>query len=366
MSTTPSPLVGLLREEVLPLRAYVPDPKRPPIRLDANESPYPLSDEARDRIAQSLAQLSLERYPDARAFALRQAIADHVGGTWEEIVPGCGSDEVISTLMTALSRPRPGRTRASVLFPTPSFVMYRISSLTHGHTPVEVALGEDFALDEAAMLRALSEHAPNLVFLATPNNPTGNRFDPAVMRRLIEAAPETLFVLDEAYAPFSGETVSGWVAEYANVGVMGTLSKVGLAGARIGWIRLPLTLAAEVDKVRQPFDLGAPSQEMGRLGLTTLWPELSANVEAIRRERARVSAALAELPGLKAHPSDANFLLVSVARDLGAVMDALAAAGISVRRFASAPAPLDRAFRVSIGQPHENDALLATLSKLLC
>lgn len=359
-----SPLVELLREEVLPLRAYVPDPKRPPIRLDANESPYPLSGSARARIAQSLSELSLERYPDARAFALREAIAHHVGGTWQEIVPGCGSDEVISTLMTALSQPRPGAQRAAVLFPTPTFVMYRISTLTHGLTPVEVPLTQDFALDEDAMRAALDAHAPNLVFLATPNNPTGNRYDAGTMQRLIGHAPQTLFVIDEAYAPFSGETLSPWVEEHDNVGVMSTLSKVGLAGARVGWIRLPAPLASEVDKVRQPFDLGAPSQELGRLGLTELWPELVANVEQIRRERERVTAALAKLPGLVPHASEANFLLVSVDDDLDAVVDGLAAADISVRRFASAPAPLDRAFRVSIGQPDENDALLAALTKI--
>jgi histidinol-phosphate aminotransferase len=362
MSET-SPLVGLLREEVLPLRAYVPNPNRPALRLDANESPYPLSAEARALIAERLAQLALERYPDARAWALRQAIAAHVGGRPEEIVPGCGSDEVISTLMTALSRPRPGSDRARVLFPSPSFVMYRISALTHGLTPVEVSLAEGFALDEGAMMRALEEHTPNLVFLATPNNPTGNRFDSQVMRRLVEAAPETLFVIDEAYAPFAGESLSAWVDEYPNVGVMGTLSKVGLAGARVGWIRLPAPLAAEVDKVRQPFDLGAPSQEMGRLALTTLWPELSANVDAIRRERARVAGVLDALDDFHCYPSDANFLLVRVQGDLDAVVDGLASAGIAVRRFRDADPRLDHAFRVSIGRPEENDALLTALGQ---
>ncbi|NOY91455.1 MAG: aminotransferase class I/II-fold pyridoxal phosphate-dependent enzyme, partial [Deltaproteobacteria bacterium] len=312
-------------------------------------------------VAERLAELALERYPDARAWALREAIAAHVGGRPEEIVPGCGSDEVISTLMTALSRPRGGRSRASVLFPSPSFVMYRISALTHGLAPNEVSLANDFALDEEAMTEALETHAPNLVFLATPNNPTGNRFDADVMRRLIEGAPGSLFVIDEAYAPFAGESLSGWASEHANVGVMGTLSKVGLAGARVGWIRLPAALAAEVDKVRQPFDLSAPSQEMGRLALTTLWPELSANVDAIRRERARVAEALDALSGFHCYASDANFLLVRVEGDLDAIVDGLAKAGIAVRRFRDADPRLDHAFRVSIGRPEENDALLTAL-----
>lgn len=357
-----SALLNLLREEVRPLRAYAPDPARPSIHLDANESPYPLSDPARRRIAERLSTLSLEAYPDARAWALREAIAGHVGGTPGGVVPGCGSDEVISTLMTALSRPRPGRERASVLFPTPSFVMYRISALTHGLLPVEVPLGPGFELDEAAMRAALDEHAPNLVFLATPNNPTGNRYDQGIMRRLIAAAPETLFVLDEAYAPFAGESLADWVDEFDNVGVMATLSKVGLAGARVGWIRLRPELATEVDKVRQPFDLSAPAQEMGRLALRELWPELSENVERIRRERARLFDALSSLEGASPYPSEANFLLVRFEADLDRLMARLADANLSVRRFRGAPPPLDDALRISVGRPEQNDALIEALS----
>lgn len=362
---TSDALFALLRPELAPLRAYAAPAGTLPIKLDANESPWPLSQALRARLATSLAELPLHRYPDPYATAVRVPLAAQLHARPDELVLGCGSDELIALLCTALARPREGRARAVVLYPTPTFSMYRITALAHGLEPLEVPLGADFALDLPKMRAAIAEHRPNLIFLATPNNPTGNAFADDDLRAVIAAAPESLVVLDEAYAAFAGRSLSAWCAEYANVALLGTLSKFGLAAARVGWARLPGALATEVDKARQPFNLNALSQAIAALALGALRPELDAHVAAIVAERTRLTDALALLPSLQVTPSQANFLLVRFAADPTPLVEKLAAAGIAVRAFSETQVALRRCVRITIGTPRENDALLTVLSREL-
>jgi histidinol-phosphate aminotransferase len=363
---TPTPhdaLADLVRPELAQLRAYAAPSGAPPIKLDANESPWPLPAALRARIAADLAEISLHRYPDPRADAVRRPLAAKLGARPEQIVLGSGSDEVIALLCTALARPREGRTRAVVLYPTPTFVMYRITALAHGLEPVEVPLRPDFSLDVPAMQAAIAAHRPSLVFLATPNNPTGNAFDDDALRAVIASAPASLVVIDEAYAAFAGRSLSRWCDEHPNVALLGTLSKIGLAAARVGWARLPDALAAEVEKARQPFNLNALSQAVAALALGPLAPELDAHVAAIVAERARLGRALALLPGVRVTPSDANFFLLRFDADPGPLVARLASEGIAVRYFGGHGAALDRCVRVTVGTPTENDALLAALTR---
>jgi histidinol-phosphate aminotransferase len=359
----PDPLSALVRPELAQLRAYAAPSGAPPIKLDANESPWPLPAALRSRIAAELADIALHRYPDPRAEGVRAQLAAKLGARPEQLVLGSGSDEVIALLCTALARPREGRTRAVVLHPTPSFVMYRITALAHGLEPVEVPLLPDFSLDVPAMQAAIAAHRPSLVFLATPNNPTGNAFTDDAIRAVIESAPESLVVIDEAYAAFAGRSLSAWCDAYPNVALLGTLSKIGLAAIRLGWVRLPTALAAEVEKARQPFNLNALSQTVAALALGPLAPELDAHVAAIVAERTRLGRALAELPGVHVAPSDANFFLLRFDADPGPLVARLAAEGIAVRYFAGHGAALDRCVRVTVGTPAENDALLAALTR---
>jgi histidinol-phosphate aminotransferase len=350
-----------LRPELADLRAYSVPAEPAPVKLDANESPWPLPPALRERIARTLAELPLHRYPDPRATELRARLAAHLGARPEELVLGSGSDEVIALLCTAFARPRDGADRAAVLVPTPTFVMYRITALTHGLRPVEVPLDESLQLDVPAMRAALEAHRPSLCFLATPNNPTGNAFRDHDLRALVEGAPYTLFLLDEAYAAFAGRSLSSWVDAYSNVGLLGTLSKIGLAAARVGWARLPHALAREVEKVRQPFNLGGLSQTVAALALGELREELSAHVAAIVAERARLADALPLLPGLRVYPTDANFFFVRVEGDADALVAALARSGVAVRSFHAHGGRLANHLRVTVGTPTENDALLAAL-----
>ncbi len=363
MSERSGPMARLkpvLRE----LKAYTVPAEPPPVKLDANESPWPLPDEARRAIAEAVAALPFHRYPDGRATKLRAALATWLGASGDELVLGAGSDEVIAMLLHAFATPTEGRPPA-MLFPGPSFVMYRITGLGHGYRPVEVDLRADFTLDRDALMAAFAEHDPALAFYATPNNPTGNAYDEAILRELIEAHPNTLHILDEAYGHFQRQTpetpahtLAPWLAEYPNVGVLGTVSKVGLAALRVGWVRLRPELAAEIEKVRQPFNLSATAQVAAEVLLREHPAVIEDAARAIVRERERLRAALAER-GLDPQPSQANFIL---ARIPAAKKAPLLERGVALRFFSDPR--LDGWARVTVGTPDETTALLAALDAL--
>ncbi len=352
-----------LRPALSELHPYSPKPA-PPIKLDANESPWPLSADARVRMAHVLATEPLHRYPDARASDLRGALALRIGCDPEALVLGSGSDEIISILHTAMAR---GDAPPTVLYPGPSFVMYRINALTHGLHPIEVPLKGDFSLDVDAMVLGIEEHDPALVYYATPNNPTGNAFEPEVLQQLVEAFPNTLHVIDEAYGPFrrdDGVIVSerDWVQDFPQAAIMGTLSKIGLAGLRVGWLECDPALAAEFEKVRQPFNLDRLAQRAATFALEELAPDLEMHLRSIVEARETLRAALTELE-LHVWPSDANFLLVDHER-AELLAEQLRSDGIGVRVFTGHPRLTGRV-RVTVGTPAENEALLEALRKRL-
>lgn len=348
MSGPPTHLASAPLALLSPYRTK-PDPA--PVKLDANESPWALPDAARRRLAEVLAEVPLHRYPDLLARDLKAALAERLGAKTEQLVLGVGSDEVIGVLMSAFGR-APGR----VLYPAPSFVMYPITARVSGLEPVEVPLAEDWSLDVDAMKAAIAEARPNLIFLATPNNPTGNRFAPDALEAVVRAAPESLVVIDEAYVAFAGESLGPWVERYPNVGVMGTLSKVGLAGLRVGWIRMHPALVDEAEKARPPYNLNAYAQVAATTLLREMPDALDAQVARIVAERDRLQGAL-EGRGVAVSPSEANFVLARV-DDAAAVHAHLLANGVQVRRFAGDPR-LAHHLRLTVGTPAETDALLA-------
>ena len=313
----------------------------------------------------ALAAVDLHRYPDVRATALRERIAAREGVHPDCIVLGCGSDEAIAMIVTALSRPRADRDAPAVLFPEPSFVMFRVTATTLGATPVGVALDEAWDLDVDATRSAIARHRPNVLFLPSPNNPTGNLFSRDRIEAVVAAAPDALVVLDEAYGAFSGVRYHDLFEAHPHVGRLQTLSKLGLAAARVGWAILPRALAAEVDKVRQPYNLNALSQRAAELCLGELAPHYDEAVAAIVRERGRLAGALASIAGVTVSPSAANFLWVELEADAGAVYAALIARGVVVRSFHAAGGRLARRLRITVGTPEENDLLLDALPKCL-
>lgn len=352
-----------LKPVLAELKAYSVPATPPPVKLDANESPWPLPADARRAIADAVAALPFHRYPDGRATALRWALGAWLGAAGDELVLGAGSDEVIAMLMQAFATPSDDRPPV-VLWPGPSFVMYRITALTHGFNPVEVDLKPDFTLEPAAMKAAFAEHRPSLAFYATPNNPTGNPFDETILRDLIEENPDTLHILDEAYGPFAREpggaahTLAPWIADHPNVGVLGTVSKVGLAALRVGWVRLRPELAGEIEKVRQPFNLSATAQAAATVLLTDHAEVIEQAAQSIVTERARLHAAFSER-GLDPQPSRANFILARVQASAKAP---LLERGVALRFFGDPR--LDGWARITVGTPAETDALLSALDSL--
>jgi histidinol-phosphate aminotransferase len=350
------PFSDVLRPELAELSAYAPHAGQFAIRLDANEAPPLLSAAARSRLAAVAAETAFCRYPDAGLEKLREGLAARSGVTPAEILPGVGSDELITLLLTALSQPRHGSDAVQVVTTTPTFVMYRMSAKVRGQRVLEVPLDEHWDLSETAMLSALRIAEPSVIFIASPNNPTSNQVSRERLARVIEAAPRSLVVIDEAYVDYSVENQLELYRRYENVAILRTLSKIGFAALRVGWLIARPEAVRELDKVRLPYNLPTLSQTLGALAVTELAPEIDATVRAVVAERNRLVERLAELPNLVVTPSQANFLWLRAERPAGELFEALSARGILVRSFHSRGGRLANQLRVTIGTPQENDA----------
>lgn len=361
----PFDLQQLLRPELTELRPYLPHQGSYAVRLDANEAPPLLSPAALDRLARAAAETSWERYPDATLRRLREAIAQRCRVRPDQVLVGVGSDEIITLLLTALARPKPPAHEATVLTTSPTFVMYRASARARGLRVVEVPLDEAWDLDEHASLRALELTDPNVVFIASPNNPTGTMVSPDRLARFIEAARRSLVVVDEAYVDYADRAQLDLLERYDNVAILRTLSKVGFAALRVGWLLGRPELIAELDKTRLPYNLPTASQNLATLALTDLSPEIDATCEAVVREREQLRRALEELPGVRLSDSQANFLWFETQREGRDLFEGLGARGVLVRSFHGRGGRLDRCLRVTIGTPAQNRRFLEALKETL-
>lgn len=358
-------LKALFRPELDELSAYRVPPAPPAVKLDANESPFPLPPEARARIAAALRATEPRRYPDGRATKLRETLARGLGGSVDEYVLGAGSDELISLVATAMARPRPGVERPVVVFPEPTFVMYRMTSRAHGWQTIGVPLDGAWDLDANAMTETLERAKPNVVYYASPNNPTGNCFSRDRIEKLVDSFPDTLHIIDEAYGAYSGQSFATFAEQHPQCALMGTLSKVGFAGTRVGWVRIDEALSQELEKVRQPFNLNTASQEIATLALSDLAPLLEEHVTVVVAERERLATELDRQQSLRCFPSDANFLLVEHTGDVPVLCNALLDREIAVRQFSSGDPRLQSCIRVTIGTPEENQRLVQALGDIL-
>ena len=352
----------LLRADLAELTSYEPRAGTFAVRLDGNESPPLLSPEAAAELARAMIPESWNRYPDARATALRQAIAEHAGASPDEILVGTGSDEVIALLLTALDRPQGKNPAPTVIVPTPTFVMYRLSARARGFKVVEVPLDATWDLDVTSMRTAIQLMRPNVIFIATPNNPTSRLVSFDRLEAVIAAAPDSLVVVDEAYVDFAPRAQLDLRAKYPNVAVLRTLSKIGFAALRVGWLIAPAELVREIDKVRQPYNLPVPSQQGATFVLRELGGEIARMRAAVIAERARLATGLEGL-GFSVTPSDANFLWAEAPRPASELVEALAARGVLVKGFGASGGRLLRRVRITVGLPAENDRLLEEIAR---
>jgi histidinol-phosphate aminotransferase len=349
---------GLLRPAIAGMRAYEAEDPGRLIKLDANENPYPPPPALRELIARAAGSLQFNRYPDPEAAALRELLAARCGWTRDGILLGNGSDELIVLLLAAC-----GGEGATLLVPTPTFSMYRHIALTLGWRVEEVPLTAGFGLDEASLIERAAATAPRLSVFATPNNPTGNLFDRGVIERYLGAATGVV-VIDEAYHDFAGASAVPLLERHANLVVLQTLSKIGLAALRLGILLASPELARELNKVRLPYNVGAFPQAAARIVLEN--PEyLEGQLRSIRAGRAHIAGALARLDGVTVYPSDANFILFRTVHPSRSVFEGLRRRGVLVRDLGGQPGPLHGCLRVTVGTPEENRVLLEVLPHVL-
>jgi histidinol-phosphate aminotransferase len=361
-----------IRQDVQSMHAYAIQDSAGMVKLDAMENPHRLPAELQEALGKRLGSLALNRYPDGRVNDLRHALATYAQmPEGFDIMLGNGSDELISLLAMACdvaADPVTGR-KPTILAPVPGFVMYAMSAALQGLDFVGVPLTADFALDEAAMLAAIAESQPAIVYLAYPNNPTANLWEQGAMDRVAAAAGQagSLLVIDEAYQPFSSrtylDTIRAQPEAHAHVLLMRTLSKFGLAGVRLGYMMGPRALIAEVDKVRPPYNISVLNYECALFALEHQ-DVFAAQALEIRAQRAMLLEALQALAGVKAWDSDANMVLVRVP-DAQKTFDGLKARGVLVKNVSKMHPLLAQCLRLTVGTAAENSRLLAALQEIL-
>ena len=361
MSTANSPLMQRIRQDVQSMHAYAIQDSVGMVKLDAMENPHRLPDELQKALGERLGALALNRYPGERVNELRHALAQYAGmPKGFDIMLGNGSDELISLLSMACDVPG-----ASVVSPLPGFVMYAMSAQLQGLAFHGVPLTADFELDEAAMLAAIAEHKPSIVYLAYPNNPTGNLWNDDTIEKIVMAqgAQGGLVVMDEAYQPFASRSYIDRITRHSHVLLMRTLSKFGLAGVRLGYMIGSKALVAEIDKVRPPYNISVLNCECALFALEHAHVFAEQAVQ-IRQEREKLSQALALLPGVQVFPSQANMLLVRMP-DATKCFEGMKTKGILVKNVSKMHPLLGNCLRLTVGTPEENVRMLAALKESL-
>jgi histidinol-phosphate aminotransferase len=295
---------------------------------------------------------------------LKQRICKQLGvPAGYDVLLGNGSDELISMLDMACAHQDQGR-RAVVLAPVPTFVMYARSAQFAGMDFVGVPLKADLTLDKEAMLAAIEQHKPSLVFLSYPNNPTGNLFDENDMVAIIRALGDTgIAVVDEAYEPFAQQSFMSRLPEFNNLVVMRTVSKLGLAGIRLGYMSAAPALLEQLDKVRPPYNINVLTQVAAEFALDNI-EVLNSQAALLRNERTALSAALTAIPGVQVFPSAANFILVRVP-DADAANTYLLSHKVLVKNVGKMHGVLTNCLRITVSTPEENAAFLAAFKAAL-
>ncbi|MBW8778311.1 MAG: histidinol-phosphate transaminase [Burkholderiales bacterium] len=343
-----------LRPDVQGMHGYAVQPSAGFVKVDTMENPFRLPPALRQALGERLAEVALNRYPAERGDVLRAELAKHARMPEGcDIMLGNGSDELISLL--TLAADVPGNV---VMAPLPGFVMYELSARLQGLKFVGVPLTPDFELDGPAMLAAVREHQPALLYIAYPNNPTANLWDDAVVDAIIEAAPG-LVVIDEAYQPFAARDSLDRLRRHEHVLLMRTMSKFGLAGVRIGYMMGRQRLIAEIDKLRPPFNVSVLNCEAALFALEHV-DEYAKQAATIRAEREKLYGQIAQLPGVRAFPSEANMILARVP-DAKRVFEGMRARGVLIKNVSGLHPLLANCIRITIGTPEENPQTLAAL-----
>ncbi|MCK5897700.1 MAG: histidinol-phosphate transaminase [Methylococcales bacterium] len=349
----------IFRQQILTMSHYKVADASNLIKLDAMENPYTLPEALVQKWLASLQNCPLNRYPDPKAKKLA-AILKKTNAIPEgsEILLGNGSDEIIQLLLMALPN------NACVLAPEPSFVMYRQISLSLGLDYHSIPLNEDFSLNMEKMLNAIKTHQPAVIFLAYPNNPTGNLFNPDDIEKIIQTSTG-LVIIDEAYAPFAEASLMDSLPNYDNLLVMRTLSKLGLAGLRLGFIAGAPDIIQQLDKIRLPYNINVLTQETACFALDH-YSVFEQQTHEICQQRQFVLAQLNAFNTLCVYPSAANFIIFKTPENTAhQIFLDLKTHGILIKNLSPQQGLLTDCLRVTIGTPDENQLFLKALGKIL-
>ncbi len=332
-----------IKPQIKKIKAYSVEDFPCRIKLDANESPYSF------RINQNaLKQLQTNRYPDPEAKELRRLLAKQWKVRAENILHGNGSDELIYYIITTF--------RGPVLFPYPTFSMYDIISRAAGEKVISVPLNRDFDLDLDSILKSIKTQKPGIIFLSSPNNPTGNSFSRDKILKTIKSS-KGIVIVDEAYQPFSkSKSLIPEISGHKNLIILRSLSKIGLAALRLGFMIANNEIIKEVSKVRLPFNISSTSQALA-IDIMTNTKILKKRLEIIKSEKDRLYRELLKIDGITPYPSEANFILIRV-KNAKKVFKSLIKDGILIRDISNT---LNNCIRVTVGKPGENRMFLKSL-----
>ena len=347
-----------LRPELRKLSAYQVADASGLMKLDAMENPYDWSPELRQAWLQHLAQAQLNRYPQPDPAALKEKLRSRFGPHSDAaIILGNGSDELIQLLALAVAKPG-----ACALNVSPSFSMYSIIAELVGLKNVVVDLDQHFELNIEAMLAAIDEHDPALIFLAYPNNPTGNLWPREDIYRILEAS-SGLVVIDEAYGPFAADSFTDDLVRYENALLLRTASKLGLAGIRFGWLAAAPALMAELNKIRLPYNINELTQLTMGFALDH-YEVFAQQAKQICASRSHMLKSLGSLEGVKVYPSEANFVLIRLLhKDATELFQELRDEDAILIKNLSKQVGLTQCLRLTVGTEIENQTLCEAITR---
>ena len=348
-------LTDLISKKVKNLKAYQVEDVKEGIKLHANENPYPTSPEFTKIILNYLKNLDLNRYPDPDCKILKKTISNRIETPTNQLIIGNGSDELIQNLMQVFCNE--GDT---IAFPDPTFAMYSIIAKGMGLKVETYPLNSEWDFKAKNLLKFLISTNTRVVFISYPNNPTGNCFSKNEIQELIENF-QGIVVLDEAYYDFSGITFLDQMQDHNNLVILRSLSKIGLAGLRVGYGIFPSELADEINKVRMPYNSNSISQ-IAAAELLNNFSLVQSQIDSIKIERNRLLKELSKMKSITAFPSDSNFILFKVANNGNRLFYDLMKNGILIRNLGSHPM-LNNCLRVTIGTKFENDQFLDRLTQ---
>ncbi|MCI0345503.1 MAG: histidinol-phosphate transaminase [Chloroflexi bacterium] len=343
-----------VRDDLLGLPPYRAPQVDAPIRLNTNESPWPPPEGFLKDLAERIARLELNRYPDREARALRQALGARFTWPGDGVWVANGSNEIIQTLLLSFG----GAGRRALTF-TPTYAMYpQIAAVTATEMTTR-RVAEPWVLDPASVRAAVQEVDPAITFVCSPNNPTGTVQSLDVVRAALDAN-RGLVVVDEAYGEFGGETATTILGRNDRMAVVRSFSKSWrLAGARLGYLIAHPWLIEAIQVARLPYHLSALSQACGEVAVRHAGAALSA-VEEIVAERDRLAKELQRVRGVETFPSGANFLLIRTPLEAPELWTGLVERGVLVRDFSSMPG-LTRCLRVTVGSGEHNATFVEAL-----